>query len=266
MACTFHAEFIHMVNLPGYGATARLKGVHMRSGKKLLCLLVTALLLASGCGEKENDSPFKITVLPQELKGFSISGQSIHYLVTVSDEAKKDAVIVSAMSSEADVTVVDKDIIEGQVAEVIVVPKAESAGKTVTVDIEGKRGSVTDKKSVTFEVIEGEDDRKAYAEELLQMFIPYLAEEHPEYKLTADTKWTGTMVSPQWLVVSHYLFFTDEWELHLEWHVMIAPSDWVRIDLRHRADETKPSSAFEISSVSGKTTPIPIEVPSEIWR
>jgi hypothetical protein len=245
---------------------ASLKGVHMGSGKKILCILITALLLASGCGEKQNDSPFKISVVPQELRGFSIAGQSVHYLVTVGEEAKKDAVGISAVSSGADITIVNKDILEGQVAEVIVVPKAESSGKTVTVDIEGKRGSITDKKTVTFEVIEGEDDRKEYAEELLEMFIPYLAKEHPELKITSDTKWTGTMVSPQWLVVSHYLFFSDEWELHLEWHVMIAPYDWAKIDLRHRSDETKPSSAFEISSVSGKAEPVPIEVPSEIWR
>ncbi len=238
----------------------------MRSVRKLICLLVTALLLGYGCAQKQNDSPFKITVIPLELKGFSIPGQSIYFLVTVSEEAKKDAVTITASSSGADVTVVSKDVIEGQVAEIIVVPKAESSGKTITVDIEGNRGSVKDKKSVTLEVIEGEDDRKEYAEELLTMFIPFLAEKHPEFKINADTKWTGTMVSPQWLVVSHYLFFSDEWELHLEWHVMIPPSDWARIDLRHRADETKPSSAFEISSVSGKTDPIPIEVPTEVWR
>ena len=42
----------------------------------------------------------------------------------------------------------------------------------------------------------------------------------------------GTMVSPQWLVVSHYLFFSEQWELHLEWHIMVAPDDWARISGR----------------------------------
>jgi len=32
------------------------------------------------------------------------------------------------------------------------------------------------------------------------------------------------MVSPQWLVVSHYLFFSEEWEMHVEWHIMVAPT------------------------------------------
>ncbi len=74
------------------------------------------------------------------------------------------------------------------------------------------------------------------------------------------------MVSPQWLVVSHYLFFSEAWELHLEWHVMIAPHDWAKIDLRKRFEEIRPSSAYEISSVSAKSAPGPIEVPPEIWR
>jgi hypothetical protein len=54
--------------------------------------------------------------------------------------------------------------------------------------------------------------------------------------------------------------------MHVEWHVMIPPYDWARIDLRHRFDETKPSQAFEISSWSANTEPIPIEAPEKIWR
>jgi hypothetical protein len=74
------------------------------------------------------------------------------------------------------------------------------------------------------------------------------------------------MVSPEWLIVAHYLFFSEEWEMHLEWHIMIPPYDWARIDLRKRITEIKPSYAFEISSISANSEPIPIETPSEIWR
>lgn len=238
----------------------------MITKRKMISLLLTSMLLLYGCVDNQNNTPFTISVLPQELKGFSISDQRIHYLVTVDEETKEDPVAISATSTGADVVVEQNKIVAGQVAEVIVAPRAENIGKTVEVIIEGKRGSVTDSKTMTFEVIEGEDDRKERAQELLKPFITYLSEAHPEYNITEDTKWTGTMVSPQWLVVSHYLFFSEDWELHLEWHVMIAPDDWVRIDLRHRADELKPSAAFEISSVSLDTTPIPIEVPVEVWR
>lgn len=228
-------------------------------------LLVSALLLSSGCAAKQEDAAFSIRVSPHELQGFSIPGQEIHYLVTV-EESENDAVTISASVSGADVTVVHPDITDHQVAEVIVVPKDDTIGKMLDVTILGTRGAATDSETLHFEVVEGEDDRKARAEELLKSFVEYLEEVHPELNITEDTQWTGTMVSPQWLVVSHYLFFSDEWEIHLAWHVMIAPSDWARIDLRHRWDEEVPSYAFEISSVSMGTEPIPMEVPEAIWR
>ena len=93
-----------------------------------------------------------------------------------------------------------------------------------------------------------------------------LAENHPELGITEDTAWNGTMVSPVWLIVSHYLFFSDEWEAHIYWHVMIPPHDWAKIDLRHRFDELAPSYAFEISSLDAGSEPIAIEVPETVWR
>lgn len=68
-------------------------------------------------------------------------------------------------------------------------------------------------------------------------------------------------------MVSHYLFFSEEWELHIEWHIMMPPDDWARIDLRHRFDELEPSYAFEISSVNATSSePVPMEVPETVWR
>jgi hypothetical protein len=101
---------------------------------------------------------------------------------------------------------------------------------------------------------------------LLDRFVSWLATNHPELGITADTAWNGTMVSPVWLVVSHYLFFSEEWELHIEWHIMVPPDDWARIDIRHRFDKLKPSYAFEISSVDATSEPVPMEVPETVWR
>ena len=93
-----------------------------------------------------------------------------------------------------------------------------------------------------------------------------LAENYPELGIIEDTAWNGTMVSPVWLIVSHYLFFSDEWEAHIEWHVMVPPSDWAKIDLRHWFDEVVPSYAFEISSLDVASEPVAIEVPETVWR
>jgi hypothetical protein len=219
-------------------------------------------------GEPDENSAFSINVTPQQLSGHSIAGQHCVFLVTIADDGQESElpVSISAQAPGAEVVIYYEDIFAGEVAEVVVIPAQASIGKNITVTITGNRGSSTDEEAVNFEVIEGEDDRGEYAAELLDKFIPWLAASHPELGITEDTAWNGTMVSPQWLVVSHYLFFSDEWEAHICWHIMIAPSDWARIDLRHRFDELAPSYAFEISSLNATSEPIPMEVPETVWR
>ena len=242
--------------------------------KKLLfffsvMLLSSTLCMTFGCSESQEEIiPFHIDVIPEQLNGHSIAGQHCVFLVTITDEGGKSKlpVDISAVASGAEVIIYQRAIPEGQVTEVVVIPTQASIGKTIEVTITGNRGGLTEEKVVSFEVIEGEDDREEYATELRDRFISWLELNHPELEITNDIEWSGTMVSPQWLIVSHYLFFSEEWEMHVEWHVMIPPYDWAKIDLRHRFDEQKPSYAFEISSLDANEEPIPIEVPESVWR
>jgi hypothetical protein len=219
-------------------------------------------------GEPDENSAFSINVTPQQLNGKSIAGQHCVFLVTITDDGQESElpVTISAQAPGAEVFIYHEDMFAGEVAEVVVIPAQASIGNNITVNITGTRGSWTDEEAVSFEVIEGEDDRGEYAAELLDRFIPWLAANYPELGITEDTAWNGTMVSPQWLVVSHYLFFSEEWELHIEWHIMMPPYDWARIDLRHRFDQLAPSYAFEISSLTANDLPIAIEVPETVWR
>jgi hypothetical protein len=211
---------------------------------------------------------FNINVIPGQLNGDSIAGQHCVFLVTITDEGQECElpVRISAKAPGAEMVIHYEDILEREVAEVVVIPAQASVGKNVTVTITGTRGSSTDEEVVSFAVVEGKDGRGEYAAELLDRFIPWLAENYPELRITEDTAWNGTMVSPQWLVVSHYLFFSDEWEAHIYWHIMIPPYDWARIDLRHRFDELAPSYSFEISSLNATSEPISIEPPETVWR
>jgi hypothetical protein len=248
------------------------------SNKRLAAVLGACLAIVIGVvgvaafpptsGEPEEDSAFSINVTPEQLSGDSIAGQHCVFLVTITDDGEESElpVNISAQAPGAEVFICHEDIFAGEVAEVVVTPAQASVGKNVTVTITGNRGSLTDKEVVNFEVIEGEDDRGEYAAELLDRFIPWLVANHPELRITEDTAWNGTMVSPQWLVVSHYLFFSDEWEAHIYWHIMIPPYDWARIDIRHRFDQLAPSYAFEISSLTADDLPIAIEVPETVWR
>ena len=242
-------------------------------------VVMAALPPASGepdDGGMDENTAFHINVLPEtpeDINGepffrYSIAGQHFVFLVTITDEGQESEVPVhiSAMAPGAEVVIYYGDIVQGEVAEVVVTPEQASIGQAINVTIAGTRGSVTDETVASFEVAEGEDDRQEYAEELLDKFVSWLGTNHPELGITEDTVWNGTMVSPVWLVVSHYLFFSEEWELHIEWHIMVPPDDWAKIDLRHRLDELAPSYAFEISSVDANSEPVAIEVPDTVWR
>ncbi len=235
------------------------------------CIVVVVVIVVIATCSPTPD--FHINVIPEQRTEeqdplYSIAEQHFVFLVTITNEGQeiKPPVRISATAPGADVIIYYKDIFEGQVAEVVVMPAQASIGKTIKVTITGDRGGSTDKKVVSFEVAEGEDDRQEYAEELLDRFVSWLAANHPELGITYNTAWNGTMVSPVWLVVSHYLFFSEEWEAHIEWHIMVPPDDWSRIDLRHRFDELAPSYAFEISSLDANSEPVPIEPPDTVWR
>jgi len=241
------------------------------SNKKLAgiiigCIIVVIVIVV--IATRPPTPEFHINVIPEQLRGPSIAGQHCIFLVTITDEGQEDQlpVRISAQAPDSQVVIYQQDIVEGQVAEVVVIPAQASINKTIEVVITGNRSSRTDQKVVSFDVVEGEAGIQEYAVELFDRFVPWLATNHPELGITDDTEWNGTIVSPEWLVVSHYLFFSEEWEVHIEWHVTIPPYDWARIDLRHRFDELEPSYAFEISSVNATSEPIPIEPPETVWR
>jgi hypothetical protein len=194
--------------------------------------------------------------------------QQCVFLVTIDDYEPSDnqPVKISAMATGTQITIENADIIEGQVAEIIVIPAQSAVNQVIEMEITGTRGKTSQQEKIAFEVVEGEDDRAEYATGIRDRFINWLKTSHPELGISGDTEWNGTMVSPQWLIVSHYLFLSDEWEMHVSWHIMIAPYDWAKIDLRHRFDESAPSYAFEISSLSNNTQPAAVEIPEEVWR
>jgi len=247
-------------------------------GRCIAVIIAVGAIAALGpaCGEPDGNGVFHIEVIPEtpenidgvDIFKLAIPGQRFVFLVTITDEGEESGlpVTISGEAPGAEVVIYHEDIFEGEVAEVVVIPAQASIGTIIEVTITGTRDSATDEKIVSFEVAEGEDDRQEYAGELLDRFVPWLAANHPELGITEDTVWDGTTVSPIWLVVSHYLFFSEEWELHLEWHVMIPPHDWAKIDLRHRFDELAPSYAFEISSLDADSEPVAIEVPETVWR
>ncbi|MBA7476768.1 hypothetical protein ES707_12163 [subsurface metagenome] len=240
--------------------------------KRFLVLVMASILAIwpiASCGGDEA-TPFSLQVIPAYMED-TIAGQSCVFLVTVTDEGEGggQGVNISATAPGAEVTVSPQAITPGQVAEVIVVPDEASISSTLTVTVNGERDGLKQTETVTLDVLEDIYDSEGlatYAIELHDKFIPWLAENHPELGITSQTEWTGTIVTPHIMVVMYYLFFSEDWEMGLRWHVTIPPYDWAEIYLRHRTIEVAPSYAFKISSLEAQDEPQAVEPEASVWR
>ena len=119
----------------------------------------------------------------------------------------------------ATVTVSHKQIKPGQVAEVTVVPSKLNADTKMNITIIGERGGLKNNEITTIEVFGGEivngdeDPLKVFAAEIRNKFVSWLEINNAEFGVSNETEWEGTLVRPRFLVVTFYLFFSDEWEM-----------------------------------------------------
>lgn len=223
-------------------------------------------------GSLPEPASFRLEVIPARITN-SIPGQRCVFLVRLIDGAPPHdggPVTLLAWTTGGTTSVEPAAITAERGGEVTLIPDPASVERTLTLSIRGQRGAETELVEASLDVLADmpgrDDDLGIRAAEIRDRFVPWLAENHPELGITADTEWRGTVVTPQILVVMHYLFFSADWEMHVAWHIMISPYDWTRIDLRRRFSETRPSRAFEISSWSNATEPIEIEPPESMWR
>ena len=247
--------------------------------------LVVLLTCAGGCDLLPGfltPTPFVLEMTPESI-GDSIVGQKIVLLAKVTDEQEQAwptlPIMVTASAEGATVTVTPALVTPGHLAEITVVPlnrKSDTAqiiidgedGWTVNVTIRAERLGLVETATVPITVISNEPDLVGEtAAEMRDLFIPWLAEHRPDLGIGENTKWVGTIVTPHILVVTHYLYFSAEWEMHVYWHVMIPPYDWARIELRRRYHETTPSEAFEIPSRAATDRVVQeIEPEPSLWR
>ena len=229
-------------------------------------------------------------VIPARIED-AIAGQRCVFLVVAADEGRGggEVVNISATATGAEVTVEPQAITLGQVAEVTVIPDEVIISEPLTnsgpvgerppiepvepvepsmltVTIRGEREELKQTETVTIIVREGEDLLAPTATEMRDKFIPWLAANHPELGITEATEWLATIVRPHIFVVMYYLFFSEDWEMGVRWHVMIPPHDWAEIYLRRRASEARPSQAFKISSLDAQEEPHAVAPPESVWR
>ncbi len=243
----------------------------------MLFLIILTAVCISGC----DSGPFTLTVTPDTITD-AIPNQRCVFLAWTNnaDTAKQSLfpVSLSATAVGAEVIIEPSVIYPGQMAEITAIPLPlvgndkqlpnPDEGRTATVTLRADRGAFVEEKTLTINITSEEQDFVgAYAAEVLSDFIPWLADNYPELNINEQTQWTNTIVTPHILIVTHYLFFSSEWEVHVAWHVMIPPYDWARIELRRRFSETLPSMAFAIPSRSANPIQInPVEPSDILWR
>jgi hypothetical protein len=186
-----------------------------------------------------------VEVSPEFIQG-AIPGAEVVLLVSQSDETAGVAMVTASVDGGT-VGVRPAEISGAEVAEVTVVPGTTTTETELDVIIEVTTDDVTHTVTKTFTVLPWEDDRAEQAAEILGLFTSWLSDDRPELGVTLETEFEGTLLAPQLLVVSHYGFFNDQWEIGLAWHVMIPPDDFAEIYLRSRS-ELQPSLAFRIDS------------------
>lgn len=195
----------------------------------------------------------------------AMAEQRVVFLVVVEETGNGNGygnvVEISATASGAAVSVNNPAIKPGEVAEVNMIPDQTSTNKVLTLTINGDRSGFKQTETVDIEVIDWEDDLGELAAEMRDKFVPWLSTNYPEFGISSETEWIGTIVNPGILVVMHYIFYSEDWEMYVTWHVMIPPYDWTKIYLRPRFTETRSTMAFEISSVQGEEEPHSIELP-----
>jgi hypothetical protein len=248
-----------------------------------LSILVLALAVSDCAGGAAASSPsppaptpsptatpdFSISVSPPEQPieiRLVIPGVPSSFLVAVTDPAGSAGdVVIAATAKGVTITDIVPPTASKPVAEVWFVAGPVSDETDASITITATRGTVTKTELRSVRIFPMEDGRAADAAPYFQHWITWLAAEHPELGITASTKWEPRFVSTL-LVVSHYAYYSDEWELTLAWHNMIPPSDWTEIHLRRRGVDLAPTLAFRQDSVKGATEPHPATAPTVVVR
>ena len=243
-----------------------------RAGRRVLlsvCLAFLGLGL-SGCWPWPATDSFRIHAIPAQIVDLAQNGDGI-FLVTIDETGARGAADPISLSVEtSDGTIVaPTEVNPGEVAEVHLNVAGIGVGTTVTLTFRAQRNDEVHAATATAivtEPVETPDDRLETGRAMRDLFLPWLASEHPELGIDVSTEWVANPLRPHILEVSYYMFLSDDWELVVWWHVMIPPYDWARMYLRHSGTDSAPSFGAEISSVAAGDEPHTMTPPEEIWR
>ncbi|MDD5263739.1 MAG: hypothetical protein PHU43_02775 [Candidatus Bipolaricaulis sp.] len=224
----------------------------------------------AGCWPWTTADTFTIAVTPGEIADLAQNADGI-FLLTIEETGSHGSTAPFTLTVDGSdgMVLVPSEVDSGKVAEVWLNVMGVDVGTTVTLTFSVERDEELHTATVTAlvtEPVEAPDDRLETGTAMRDLFVPWLASEHPELGIDEDTEWIANPLRPHILEVSYYMFLSDEWELVVWWHVMIPPYDWARMYVRHIGTENAPSFGAEISSISAGDEPHTMTPPEELWR
>ncbi len=229
----------------------------MRSGSVRQVVAAVVLVFAAGltgCGWWQSDdgggaSALQIERSPQFVNRL-IPGERPLALVEVSGDAQPGRVSLIGESSIDGMAVrlEPASVTVGEVAEVWVQVPEVDQDVPFTVTVTASRSDDQVSVAIDATAVPGVDDIADTAAQIAQVFLDAMADEVPGLPASADQLTRGTPVAGL-LVVTHYSWFTPEYEVGLAWHIMVAPDDFAELSVRPRSGLT-PTRAFRLGSWS----------------
>ena len=153
-----------------------------------------------------------------------------------------------------------------KVLELFVKPNSTHLNHVIEVNLNIIDSNINLESSATIEVIDWTSKNITAVEGMRDAFVSYLSSNKSSFGINETTWWDGFDNAPQILIVEHYLFRSDFWELALSRHVMIAPHDWVKVYIRPRNQITPIWAGIIDSWSSGNKTITELEPPSSVFR
>ena len=142
------------------------------------------------------------------------------------------------------------------IAEITIRPEQSIELGTHPITVYATRSNTTQTIELKVETINWSSGNVEMAIEKRDEFVDWLETEHPEFGTFSGRDWFPYITYPGILVVEHWTFLDQDWEMRVCFHIMIPPYDWSMLLLRPRG-EWDPIFAAKRES-DGTTYEIPI--------
>jgi len=134
------------------------------------------------------------------------------------------------------------EIEDGQIHEIFITAKNKTTSKSILLEVEMYNWDYA---------IPQEDLDK------FNNMIDLVVKQNNKYEFLKDESFFSYYTYPQILVVSHYTFLSEFWEVRFCFHVMIPPHDWSMISIRKRGEIEAEISYKRDSSIDDYIYEIP---------